>query len=231
MSQKPLFTDPAAAVADIPDGATIMIGGFARVGVPEALVRALSERGVRGLTVIANGMSGAREPTLSPTGLQPHQVDRVIASFPVPSASRGADPFVAGYEDGSIGLEIVPQGTLAERIRAAGAGIPAFYTPTGAGTPFAEGKETREIGGRICVLERALKADFALIKAFRADAMGNLVYRNAGRNFNPMMASAATVTIAQVEEIVEAGELAPETIVTPGIFVNRLVLVEEATSG
>jgi 3-oxoadipate CoA-transferase alpha subunit len=154
-------------------------------------------------------------------------VAKAIVSFPVAPSAQPGDPFEAGYENGSIALEIVPQGTLAERIRAAGAGIPAFYTPTGVGTQFADGKETREIDGRLCVLEHALPADFALIRAFRADTIGNLVYRAAARNFNPMMASAARVTIVEVAEIVEAGVMDPEAIVTPGIFVDRVVAVGE----
>jgi 3-oxoadipate CoA-transferase alpha subunit len=225
---KPVYTDPAAAVADIPDGATVMVGGFSSVGVPAALLRALNARGVRGLTVIANGTSHNRDPNHPTSGLQAHMVARAILSFPVPPSPVPGNPFEEGYEKGTIALEIVPQGTLAERIRAGGAGIAAFYTPTGVGTPFAEGKEVREIGGRPCVLEYALTADFALVRALRADTMGNLVYRNAMRNFNPIMASAARVTIAQVEEVVDAGQLDPESVVTPGIFVHRLVVVPPA---
>ncbi len=224
---KPIYTDPAAAVADIPDGATVMIGGFARVGNPQALIAALSARDVRGLTIIANGTSHAREPNYPITSVQPHQVAKAIVSFPVPASARPGDPWIEGYENGTIAIEIVPQGTLAERIRAGGAGIPAFYTPTGVGTPFAEGKELREIAGRPCLLEHALRADFALIQALKADRMGNLVYRGSMRNFNSIMAAAARVTIAQVEEVVEPGELDPELIVTPGIFVDRLVVVKD----
>jgi 3-oxoadipate CoA-transferase, alpha subunit len=222
---KPVYVDPLEAVADIPDGATIMIGGFSRVGVPSALIHALVARDVRKLTIIANGTSHTQDPSFPATTIQAHMVTKAIVSFPVPPSPRPGDSFIEGYESGAIGLEIVPQGTLAERIRAGGAGIPAFYTPTGVGTPFAAGKEVREINGRPCVLEHALTADFALIRALRADTMGNLVYRNAMRNFNPIMASAARVTIAQVEEVVEPGELDPEAIVTPGIFVHRLVVV------
>ena len=222
MTQPRIFADPAAAVADIPDGATIMIGGFGGVGVPHALIRALNERALNNLTIIANG-TGARLGR--PSSVEARMVAKAIVSFPISPSPRPDDPFEQGYESGTIALEIVPQGTLAERIRAAGAGIPAFYTPTGVGTPFAEGKELREIDGRPYVLERALGADFALIRAFRADAMGNLVYRNAARNFNPMMATAARVTIAEVAEVVEAGTLDPEGIVTPGIFVDRVVVV------
>jgi 3-oxoacid CoA-transferase A subunit len=223
---KPIYTDPAEAVADIPDGAVVMIGGFARVGNPQALIKALSARNVRGLTIIANGTSHAREPNYPITSVQPHQVAKTIVSFPVPASARPGDPWVEGYENGTIAIEIVPQGTLAERIRAGGAGIPAFYTPTGVGTPFAEGKEVREIAGQPCLLEHALTADYALIQALRADAVGNLVYRGSMRNFNNLMAAAARVTIAQVEEVVEAGTLDPELIVTPGIFVDRLVVAK-----
>jgi len=217
-----MSADAAAAVADIPDGATIMIGGFGGVGVPHALIRALNERALKNLTIIANG-TGARQGR--PSSVEAHMVAKAIVSFPISPSPRPDDPFEEGYESGAIALEIVPQGTLAERIRAGGAGITAFYTPTGVGTPFAEGKELREIDGRLCLLEHALRADFALIRAFRADAMGNLVYRNAARNFNPMMATAARVTIAEVGEVVEAGALDPEAIVTPGIFVDRVVVV------
>ncbi len=217
-----MSADPAAAVADIPDGATIMIGGFGGVGVPHMLIRALNERALKNLTIIANG-TGARQGR--PSSVEAGMVAKAIVSFPISPSPRPDDPFEKGYESGAISLEIVPQGTLAERIRAGGAGIPAFYTPTGVGTPFAEGKELREIDGRPCLLEHALRADFALIRAFRADVMGNLVYRNAARNFNPMMATAARVTIAEVGEVAEAGALDPEGIVTPGIFVDRVVVV------
>lgn len=227
--KKQIYDDPMAALADIPDGATIMIGGFARAGVPSTLIQALNGRDLRNLTIIANGTSHTREPSYPVSTIEARMVGRAIVSFPVSATVRSGDAFIEGYERGTIGLEIVPQGTLAERIRAGGAGIPAFYTPTGVGTPFAEGKEVREIGGRRCVLELALQADFALIRALRADTMGNLVYRNAGRNFNALMAAAGRTTIVQVEEVVEAGALDPERVVTPGIFVDRLVVVKEAS--
>lgn len=220
-----VYLDAAEAVADIPDGATIMVGGFAGVGVPVALVQALNGRDVRNLTVIANGVGSRRDGRAAREAIQARMVGKAIVSFPVPPSPLPGNEFEVGFENGSIGLEIVPQGTLAERIRAGGAGILAFYTPTGVGTPFAQGKEVREIDGRPCLLEYALRADFALIRAARADTMGNLVYRDAMRNFNPIMASAARVTIAQVEEVVEAGQLHPETVVTPGIFVHRIVVV------
>jgi 3-oxoadipate CoA-transferase, alpha subunit len=225
---KPVFADPREAIADIVDGSTIMVGGFARTGTPFALIQALVDRNVCNLTVIANGTSHSRDPQAA--SIQPHMVGKAIVSFPVPASAAPGDLFVEGYENGTIGLEIVPQGTLAERIRAGGAGIPAFYTPTGVGTPFAEGKEVREIDGRLCILEHALHADFALVRAHRADRLGNLVYRNAGRNFNPIMASAGRVTIAQVDELVEPGELDPNLVVTPGIYVDRIVVVPEVTN-
>ena len=227
--KKPIYPDPMTAVADIADGATIMIGGFARVGSPSALVQALNARGLRNLTIIANGTSHSQDVDHPVATIEAQCVGRAIVSFPVASTARPGDAFIEGYENGTIALEIVPQGTLAERIRAGGAGIPAFYTPTGVGTPLADGKEVREIAGTLCVLEHALTADFALIRALRADTAGNLVYRKTSRNFNTVMAMAARVTIVQVEEIVEAGALDPETIVTPGIYVNRLVVVKEWT--
>jgi 3-oxoadipate CoA-transferase alpha subunit len=224
MQTKPIYPDPMAAVADVSHGASIMIGGFAGSGVPSALVEAIIARDIRGITVIANGTSHSRDPNHPTSSFLPHMVAKAIVSFPVPASPRPGDGYVEGYENGTIGLEIVPQGSLAERIRAGGAGIAAFYTPTGVGTPFAEGKEVREMGGRLCVLEHALTADFALVRAHKADTMGNLVYRNASRNFNGVMATAARVTIAQVDEIVETGDLDPDLVVTPGIFVQRLVV-------
>jgi 3-oxoadipate CoA-transferase alpha subunit len=215
-----LYPDAASAVADVPDGSSVMFGGFAGVGVPLGLIAALNDHGATQLTVIANG-TGERQGR--PSTIEARLVACAIVSFPVSPWSPG-DAFQKGYEDGSIDLEIVPQGTLAERIRAGGAGIPAFYTPTGVGTDFAARKEVREIGGKLHVLEQALKADYAFVRAFKADTMGNLVYRHTGRNFNPLMATAARVTIAEVDEIVEAGELDPELIVTPGIYVNRVVV-------
>lgn len=222
---KLVYTDAAEAVADIQDGASIMIGGFGGAGVPTVLVAAVVERGPQNLTVIANGTRVRYDARGLPTMVNANMVSKAICSFPVPPSFTPDNPFEEGYEKGTIGLEVVPQGSLAERLRAGGAGIPAFYTPTGVGTPFADGKEVREINGRSYVLEFALKADFALVKAHRADTLGNLVYRNAGRNFNPAMAMAARVTIAQVDEIVEPGGLDPELVGTPGIFVQRIVVV------
>jgi 3-oxoadipate CoA-transferase alpha subunit len=229
MSRLVIYDSPAQTVADIPDGSTIMLGGFsANLGAPKALLRALMEHNTAvDLTFIANGTP--QLPPEAPGGpitvFDVRRVRKVICSFPT-GGWRGraqSNPFEQAFIDGSVELELVPQGTLAERIRAAGAGIPAFYTPTGAGTVFATGKEEREIDGRVCVLERALAADFALVHALKADTLGNLVYRNTARSFNPPMAMAARVTIAEVDEIVEPGALAADEIVTPGIFVQRLV--------
>ncbi len=205
-----------------------MIGGFAGVGIPLKLVRALAQRELRGLTTISNGTTHGPDPEF-PSGV-PHarQVAKTICSFPVRASVNPEDEFERAYEDGTVTLELVPQGTLAERIRAGGAGIAAFYTPTGVGTPFAEGKEVREIDGRPCVLEYGLRADFALIRALKADTMGNLVYRNTMRNFNPIMATAAQVTIAEVDEVVPAGALDPEAVVTPGIYVHRIFVADGA---
>jgi 3-oxoadipate CoA-transferase alpha subunit len=215
-----VYPSAEAAVADVPDGATIMVGGFGSAGVPEALVRALAARPVRGLTVVSNG-TGEGESGLVHL-IRNRQVRRVLASFPAPGRSPD---FEQQYLAGEIELELVPQGTLAERIRAGGAGLAAFYTPTGVGTPLAEGKEQRTFDGRTYLLEHALRADFAFVRAHRADPWGNLVYRKTARNFNPVMAMAARVTIAEAEEIVPVGALDPETIVTPGIFVQRVVAV------
>lgn len=213
----------AAAVADIRDGATIMIGGFGTAGMPSELVDALIEQGARGLTIVSNN-AGNGEIGLAAL-LKAKRVRKIICSFP-----RQSDSYVfdALYRAGEIDLELVPQGNLAERIRAAGAGIGAFYTPTGYGTLLAEGKETRVIDGRPYVLEYPIHADFALIKAEKGDRWGNLVYRKAARNFGPIMATAAKCTIAQVRELVDLGGLDPEAIVTPGIFVHRVVGVPAA---
>ena len=211
---------PAAAVADIHDGATVMIGGFGTAGMPAELIDALLERGAKGLTIVSNN-AGNGDMGLALL-LKERRVRKIICSFP-----RQVDSwhFDALYHAGEIELELVPQGNLAERIRAAGAGIGAFFTPSGYGTQLAEGKETREINGRHYVLEYPIHGDFALIKALRGDRWGNLVYRETARNFGPIMASAATCTIAQVGEIVDLGKLAPEAIVTPGIFIQRVVEV------
>ena len=213
----------AAAVADIPDGATVMIGGFGTAGMPSELIDALIEQGARELTIVNNN-AGNGDIGLAAL-LKAKRVRKIICSFP-----RQTDSYVfdALYRAGELELELVPQGNLAERIRAAGAGIGAFFTPTGYGTLLAEGKETRTIDGRPYVLEYPIHADFALIKAQRGDRWGNLVYRKTARNFGPIMASASRCTIAQVREVVNLGDLDPEAIVTPGIFVRRVVEVPAA---
>ena len=215
----------AAAVAGIADGSVLMVGGFGNAGLPAALVDGVIEAGARELTLISNN-AGSGDLGLAAL-LKAGRVRKVICSFP-----RQADSYVfdALYRAGQVELEVVPQGNLAERIRAAGSGIGAFYSPTGFGTLLAEGKETRVIEGRPYVLEMPLHADVALIKAYQGDRWGNLVYRKAARNFGPIMAMAAKTTIAQVDEIVELGALDPEHIVTPGIFVQRLVAVHSSAS-
>jgi len=221
---KKFFTSPDEAVADIFDGATIMVAGFGTVGVPQELVKALLRKGVKELTCICNACHGRIRTLYDAARLVENgQVRRVITSFPI---FPGIDAAVERlWQEGKIEVEVVPQGTLAERIRAGGAGIGAFFTPTGIGTPFAEGKERRIINGRECVLETALRADFALLKAHKADTLGNLVYRRCQRNYNPIMAMAADVTIVEVDEVVEPGEIDPEVVITPGIYVDRIVKV------
>jgi 3-oxoadipate CoA-transferase alpha subunit len=215
-----IFPDVAAALEGVEDGAVILVGGFGKVGVPEALIAGLAERNVRNLTIVANnaGAPFGGLPALMARGA----IRKVVCSFP-----KGPEQtsFTELYRAGKIELELVPQGTLAERIRAASAGVPAFYTPTAAGTQLARGKETREIGGRLCVLEHALYGDVAFIEAWEADRWGNLTYRLAGRNFNPIMAGAAKLTIAQSQHVLPLGEIDPDRIVTPGIYVNRVVHV------
>jgi len=206
------------AVAGVPDGATVLIGGFGGAGQPADLIDALIEQGARDLTIVNNN-AGNGDTGLAAL-MKAGRVRRIICSFPRQADSHVFDRL---YRAGQIELELVPQGNLAERIRAAGAGIGGFFTPTGFGTQLAQGKETRNINGRDYVLEYPIKADFALIKAQRGDRWGNLVYRKAARNFNPIMAMAAACTVAQVDEIVPLGALDPEHIVTPGIFVQRVV--------
>lgn len=216
----------AAALEGIQDGSTVLVGGFGSVGQPNALIEGLIEQGARDLTVVANnaGSGHVGLAKLLATG----RVRRIICSFP---RSSGSVVFEELFTAGKLELEIVPQGTLAERLRAAGAGIPAFFTPTAAGTKLAEGKETREIDGRLYVLEKALPGDLAIIEARRADRWGNLTYRASGRNFNPVMAMAGKRTVVQVQEMVELGALDPEIIVTPGIFVDRIVEIDAAEPG
>jgi 3-oxoacid CoA-transferase subunit A len=211
-----IFPSADAAVADTFDGATIMVGGFGLCGIPENLIEAVRARGVRNLTVISNnaGVEGFGVGRWLENG----QIKKIIGTY------IGDNKL---YEElvmkGQLEADLIPQGSFSERIRAGGAGIPAFFTPTGVGTVVAKGKEVREFDGRPYLLETALKADFALVKAYQGDRWGNLIYRKTARNFNPMMATAACVTIAEVEQIVELGTLDPEAIVTPGIYVQRII--------
>ncbi|HEY3078161.1 MAG TPA: 3-oxoacid CoA-transferase subunit A [Burkholderiales bacterium] len=214
------FASAEAALADIPDGATIMIGGFGNAGMPATLIDALIAQGARQLTIVNNNAGNADSGLAALIAAK--RVRKILCSFP-----RQADSwhFDKAYRAGEIELELVPQGTLAERIRAAGAGIGAFFTPTAFGTLLAKGKETRRIGERDYVLEYPIHADYALVKADRADRWGNLVYRKTGRNFAPIMAMAAKCTVVQVRETVELGALDPEAVVTPGIFVQRIIKI------
>lgn len=216
-----IVQDVDEAVAPIHDGATVMIGGFGRAGQPVELIEALLRQGATDLTVVNNNAGNGEQGLAALIGAG--RVKKIICSFPRQSDSQIFD---ARYRAGEIELELVPQGNLAERIRAAGAGIGGFFTPTAYGTPLAEGKETRVIDGRGYVFETPLHADFALVKALRADGAGNLVYRKTARNFGPIMAAAAKTAIVQVREIVGIGEIDPEVIVTPGIYVNSLVRVD-----
>ena len=218
------------AVSDVPDGATIMIGGFTGMDRPFNLIRALRDHGAKGLTIISNGPGGGSKVALRLWGIKQYddanvlvengQVKKFIVTFTTPGT-----PAEQAILSGQVEIEFVPQGTLAERIRAAGYGIGGFYVKTGVGTVVAEGKETRVIDGEEYLFEKPLKADYALIKAYRADRMGNLVYKGNIRDFNAVMAGCARVTIAEVEDIVDVGALDPETIVTPSIFVDRIVRI------
>jgi 3-oxoadipate CoA-transferase, alpha subunit len=212
--------DADEAVAGIPDGSTVLIGGFGTAGQPIELIYALIRSGVKDLTVVNNNAGNGRAGLAAL--LANGQVRKIICSFP-----RQADSYVFDelYRAGKVELELVPQGNLAERMRAAGAGIGAFFSPTGVGTPLAEGKELRTIDGRDYVLEYPITGDVALIKALRADTLGNLVYRKTARNFGPVMATAAKITIVQVSKIVEPGGIDPEVVITPGIFVDRIVKI------
>ena len=216
----------AEALADIRDGSTVMIGGFGGAGQPAELIDGLIAQGARDLTVVNNN-AGNGETGLAAL-LKAGQVRKIICSFPRQADSQIFDGL---YRSGKLELELVPQGNLAERIRAAGAGIGAFFSPTGYGTELAKGRETREINGRMYVLEMPIHADVALIKAEAGDRWGNLVYRKAARNFGPIMASAAKLTIASVYDVVELGALDPEAVVTPGIFVQRIVKVLRSATG
>lgn len=237
-----VYADGPSAIADLPDGATVFIDGFGGPGgMAHYLLVSLRDRGSRNLTIVSNTAGIARVVSFgTPPGhtaidhsvlVENGQVAKAIASFPVsPSVSRPSE-FELAYRRGEVDLELVPQGTLAERLRAGGAGIQAFYTPTGAGTLIAEGKESRVIDGREYILEHGLRADFALIRAHKADTRGNLVYRGTSRNFNAVMAPGARVTVVEVDEIVQPGELDPEAVVTPGIFVQRIVRRPEGFTG
>lgn len=208
------------AVADIPDGATIMLGGFGLCGNPENLISALVRKGTKGLHTISNnlGIDGYGMGLLLEAGMIASHIGSYVGE------NRLLESLLLS---GKLSVTLIPQGTLAERIRAGGAGIPAFYTPAGVGTIVAEGKEVREFDGRSYLMERALTADFAFVRAWRGDRLGNLVYRKTGRNFNPMMATAAKITIAEVEELLEPGELDPDKVITPGIYVKRIVKGEK----
>jgi 3-oxoacid CoA-transferase A subunit len=214
-----IYPSVDAAVADVSDGASLMFGGFGGAGFPNELIRAVGRRGARNLFAISNNC-GTGEGELGVL-FKNKQIRRVIAAFPGPQSTY----FQQQVESGEVEYELVPQGILCERMRAYGAGIPAFFSPVGVGTEVAQGKEERSINGRRCILESALGADFALIRALKADPLGNLVYRKAARNFNPVMATAAKITIVEVNEIVPVGSLDPETIVTPSVFVHRIIAV------
>lgn len=216
-----VFPSAAEALEGVKDGASIMFGGFGVAGLPFTLIKALHQRGTKNIVCIANGCGGRLAQLDLNLLFEGRQIRKAIMSFPV-YVDR-VTIFEEQYLRGEVELELVPQGTLAERIRAGGAGIPAFYTPAGVGTSVEAGKEKRLFDGKPYLLEPALRADFAFIKAYKSDRMGNLVYRRSARNFNPMMATAADVTIAEVEDIVAIRELDPEVIVTPGIFVDRIV--------
>ena len=236
------FASFLEAVADIPNGATVMIGGFGHaIDKPQNLIRALRDHGAKDLTMIVNGAGVSGSLGIGSLGgkpfideeilLQNRQIRKAICSVPASLVMSKPGAFEKQYLAGEVELEYVPQGTLAERIRAGGAGLGAFYTPTGTGTLVEKGKEKRVIDGREMLLEFALRADYALIKAYRADRMGNLVYRGIMRSFNAVMAAAANVTIVEAEQIVDAGELDPEVIVTPGIFVDRIIEMPKEGKG
>jgi 3-oxoacid CoA-transferase subunit A len=211
-----VYASAAEAVSDLFDGAVVMAGGFGLCGIPEKLIGAIRDLGVKDLTVVSNN-AGVDDFGLG-LMLQTRQIKKMISSYVGENKI-----FERQFLDGELEVELCPQGTLAERIRAGGAGIPAFYTPTGVGTVVADGKETREFDGRKYVLERALQADFSIVKAWKGDTAGNLIFRRTARNFNPMMAQAGRITIAEVEELVPAGRLDPDEVHTPGIFVQRII--------
>ncbi len=210
-----VYKDADSASYDIKDGAVLLVGGFGLCGIPENLITSLRNKGIKNLTCISNN-AGVDDFGLGLL-LETHQIKKMIASYVGENKI-----FEQQFLNKELEVELTPQGTLAERIRAAGAGIPAFYTPTGVGTQVAEGKEEREFGGKKFLLEKALSGDFALIKAWKGDSFGNLIYRKTARNFNPMMATAGRITIAEVEELIEPGGLEPDQIHTPGVFVQRI---------
>ncbi|MER2191719.1 MAG: 3-oxoacid CoA-transferase subunit A [Solibacillus sp.] len=216
------FDNAASAVADIQDGSTLLVGGFGGSGLPSHLVAALVAQGAKDLTVVSNNIGAVSDGVAAL--ISNDQVKKIICSFPV---GPHADDLVARLNAGTIELEIVPQGTLAERIRAGGAGIAAFFTPTGAHTELGDGKEMRTYNGRDYILEEAIVGDYAFVKAEKADRWGNLIYRKTQRNFNPVMATAAKVTIVEVDEVVEVGDIAPETVITPSVYVHRLVQLQK----
>lgn len=220
MTRTAICATAEEAVAGIPDGATILVGGFGMAGMPTTLIDALIDQGASDLTIVSNN-AGNGDTGLAAL-LAAGRVRKVICSFPRQSDSYVFDGL---YREGKVALEVVPQGNLAERMRAAGAGIGAFFCPTGVGTPLAEGKEQRTIDGRDYVLEYPIRGDVALIGAHTGDRAGNLVYRKTARNFGPVMATAAAMTIAEVSRVVDAGDIDPETVVTPGIFVDRILEV------
>ena len=213
---KKIYKDAKSAVFDVKDGSVLLAGGFGLCGIPENLISALCEKGVKNLTCVSNN-AGVEDFGLGLL-LQKHQIKKMVASYVGENSL-----FESQYLEGLLDVEFVPQGTLAERIRAGGAGIPAFYTATGVGTKVSEDKETREFNGKQYLMEKAITGDFALIKAWKADQFGNLIYRHTARNFNSMMATAAKITIAEVEVIVDTGKLEPNSIHTPGIFVHRII--------
>jgi len=213
-----VFNSAEEAVADVWDGSTILFGGFGGAGLPYEIIYALYRQGAKEITAVSNN-PGYHEEGIAKL-IANDRISKLLCSFPV---QKDSYVFREKFNQGKIDLELIPQGTLAERIRAGGAGIEAFYTPTGVGTEIAEGKDEQVFDGIPCILEKAIKGDFAFIKAKKADRWGNLVYNKSGRNFNPVMAMAGKITIAEVDEIVEVGELDPESIVTPGVFVQRVV--------
>ncbi|WP_290777538.1 CoA transferase subunit A [Exiguobacterium sp. UBA5002] len=217
MKQGKVYASFAEAIADIFDGATLVVGGFGLCGIPEKSIMALQEKGVKDLTVVSNNC-GVDDFGLGLL-LQTRQIKKMISSYVGENKT-----FEQQYLSGEIEVDLVPQGTLAERIRAGGAGIPGFYTPTGVGTPIAEGKEQKEFDGKTYLLEEGIVGDFAIVKAWKADRLGNLVFRKTSRNFNPIVATAGKVTIVEVEELVEVGELDPNEIHTPAVYVQRIVV-------